>query len=190
MSCVAWLCTEGSPMPPRVLDDALGADLLDRMDGVDQAQKRNAPGRNANDIPLAQRRFQIMRRGRANGRENGFLPFLVAFSDDRLAKAVTLPERSLILGIGSARRRDGDANDPLLLGALEELRHGRLGDVQPLGDFGLLELVLVIELGDAKHHSKFIGPAHRGRSSTLNSWRGPSHRALFQSQHRYSYRHK
>ena len=105
-------------MPPRVLDDTLGPDLLDRMDRVDQAQKRNAPGRNANDVPFAQRRFQIVRRGRANGRENGFLPFLVAFSDDHLVKAVALPKRSLILGIGSAWRGNSDANDPFLLGTL------------------------------------------------------------------------
>ena len=55
-----------------------------------------------------------MRRGRPDGRKNGFLPFLVAFSDDRLVKAVALPERSLILRIGSAWRGNSDANDPFL----------------------------------------------------------------------------
>ena len=81
------------------LDDAFGPEPLHRMDRVDHAQKRNAPGRNANDVPFPQRRFQIVRRGRADGREDGFLAVLVAFSDDRLVKAVALA-RSAVSNCG------------------------------------------------------------------------------------------
>ena len=110
--------------------------------------------------PSLERRFEIVRRGGADGGEDRFLAILEALGDNGFGQSVALAQSLFDLRIGAARRDDGDADDSFLLGPLQQARHRRLGDVQLLRNLSLLELVLVIEVGDARDHSKLVRSAH------------------------------
>ena len=101
-----------------------------------------------------------MGRGGADGGEDRFLAILEALGDNGFRQSVALAQGLLELRIGAARRDDRDADDPFLLGPLQEARHRRLRDVQLLRDLSLLELVLVIQMSHARDHSKLVRSAH------------------------------
>ena len=114
-----------------------------------------------------------MRGGRADGREDRLLAILVAFGDDRLVQAVALPERGLEIAdrfrVGTAMVMRTTPSSSARFRSRETVACETCSRWEISACF---ELVLVIELRDAKHHPKFVGPAHGRRSSTVNLWRG------------------
>jgi hypothetical protein len=89
-----------------------------------------------------------------------FLAVFETLGHDRLVEPIAFAQRLFDLRISAARRDDGDADDALVLGSFQEARHRRLRHVQPLRNLGLLEPVLVIELGDARDHPQLIRSTH------------------------------
>ena len=142
------------------LDDTLGVWPLHGMDGVDHAEERSAPRGDADDVAFAHRRLEVVRRGGADCREDRFFAILETLSDDRLVEVIPLTEGRLEFRIGASRSDDRDSHDAFLFGPLQETGDGRLGDMQALRDLRLLQPVLVIELGDARDHSKLVRSTH------------------------------
>ena len=149
------------------LHHPLGRHPLQRVDGIDHAQQRRAPGRDADHLARVQRGLQEMRRGIADAGQDRFLAVLAAFGDDRLGQAEAVAQARLQVDIGAARRVDGDADDGFVLGPLQQARDRGLRDVQPLRDVGLLQPVDIVHLRHPGDQAKLVDAAHREAASIV-----------------------